>query len=360
MRFQIVSVGYLRIAGLLPHNQCTRFGHSMSFPVTTPISPPERHPRYQDRPPARRGRRHQSRHTPRALRAGPRQLREPRRCPTNPLQGQPPDRKSAEPLKMAIVGGAEQLWRAVAALDCEPSPAGRFYALFGLLTTAEGQLFTSQACMQARLIVPRRESRAAANDCDAARLAELGLASNLPLPRPVTGGAVLAAAAMAAAALTAAGTAPAAAAAAAATALPHPRAVLAAAATSSEAGSDSDDSDPSNVPAATAAPASPVASPRHRPPPVYCYTGNRAQDEAEAARRVRHRLCLQCLRPATPTRLARARCTTRPTGVSVRQPLPRLTPWAGPVSSGLQLAPQQGTVPGAARQGRPHGLMIPW
>ena len=72
---------------------------------------------------------------------------------------------------------------------------------------------------------------------------------------------------------------------------------LAAAVTSSEAGSDSDDSDASPAPAATAAaaPAASAPSPRRRSPRIYCYTGDRAQDEAETNRRLRHGLCLKCL-----------------------------------------------------------------
>ena len=72
---------------------------------------------------------------------------------------------------------------------------------------------------------------------------------------------------------------------------------MAAAVTSSEAASDSDDSHASLAPAATAAaaPAAFAPSPRRRSPRIYCYTGDRAQDEAETNRRLRHGLCLKCL-----------------------------------------------------------------
>ena len=65
-----------------------------------------------------------------------------------------------------------------------------------------------------------------------------------------------------------------------------------AAVTSSEACSDSDDSDTSPAPAASAAAAlaASAPSPRRRSPRIYCYTGDRAQDEAETNRRLRHGL----------------------------------------------------------------------
>ena len=76
----------------------------------------------------------------------------------------------------------------------------------------------------------------------------------------------------------------------------NPQAVTPVAVTSSEAGSDSDDSDASLSPAAAAAaPAASAPSPRRRSPRIYCYTGDRAQDEAETNRRLRHGLCLKCL-----------------------------------------------------------------
>ena len=39
----------------------------------------------------------------------------------------------------------------------------------------------------------------------------------------------------------------------------------------------------------------PPPSPWRRFPTIYCYTGNRAQEEAETARRFRGGLCLKCL-----------------------------------------------------------------
>ena len=55
-----------------------------------------------------------------------------------------PTRTSAEPLKAASIR-AEQSWRPPWAVL--PAPR-RFYALFGLLTAVERQLFTSQAGIQ--------------------------------------------------------------------------------------------------------------------------------------------------------------------------------------------------------------------
>ena len=61
----------------------------------------------------------------------------------NPLQATLPNSKSAEPLKAASVSAGKS-WRAAATLGCALSPAGRFYALFGLLTAVKRQLFLSQ------------------------------------------------------------------------------------------------------------------------------------------------------------------------------------------------------------------------
>ena len=74
---------------------------------------------------------------------------------------------------------------------------------------------------------------------------------------------------------------------------PTPRPALAAAATTapSQPASDSDDSDA----AAIAAPLATPASPRRRAPQrTFCYTGDRAQDDAETDRRMRLGLCLKC------------------------------------------------------------------
>ena len=75
---------------------------------------------------------------------------------------------------MATVS-TEQSWRAAAALgtDREPSPTGRFYALFGFLAAAERHLFTSQAGIQARLVVILGACRPATNDSHTTLLAEL-------------------------------------------------------------------------------------------------------------------------------------------------------------------------------------------
>ena len=223
-----------------------------------------------------------------------------------------PTRKSAEPLKAATVR-AEQSWRAAAALGCAPSPAGCFYALFGLLTAVERQLFTSQAGIQARLVVPLGESPAAANDRHAALLTELlawarvqSSTSPAGAGGPRANGGSNGGGGHGGGGGGGGG---------GGSGTGHggrrrvggrggggrrsstPRAALAAAVTSSEAGSDSDDSDASPAPAATAAaaPAASAPSPRRRSPRIYCYTGDRAQDEVETNRRLRHGLCLKCL-----------------------------------------------------------------
>ena len=125
-------------------------------------------------------------------------------------------------------------------------------------------------------------------------------------------------------------------------------AALAAAVTSSKACSDSDDSDASPAPAATAAaaPAASAPSPRRRPPPIYSgyHAGSRAQDEAETARRSAAAFVSSASRtapgrPAAPSRSALSLLPAArpgPPGVPARQTLPRLSPRAGPASSGCK------------------------
>ena len=92
--------------------------------------------------------------------------------PTTTPRARVQTRKSGEQLKAATVR-AEQSWQTAAPLLCASSPAGRFYALFGVLTTVERRLCTSQAGIHARLVVALGESPAAADDPHAALLYEL-------------------------------------------------------------------------------------------------------------------------------------------------------------------------------------------
>ena len=117
--------------------------------------------------------RHQGRHchSSRALRAGPRHLWQPQRCPENSLPATRATHKSASPSLKAGAVRAKQFWRSAAALGCAPSPAGRFYALqvFGLVIAAvEFQLFKFTSHWQAG-IQARPSSRCGS-----------------PLPRPTT------------------------------------------------------------------------------------------------------------------------------------------------------------------------------
>ena len=76
---------------------------------------------------------------------------------------------------------------------------------------------------------------------------------------------------------------------------PTPRPAQAASASLED--SDSDDSEPPTAAANAAATAAPP--PVRAPRSPFCYTGDRAQDEAETARRVRLGLCLKCLPKGT-------------------------------------------------------------
>ena len=80
-------------------------------------------------------------------RCGPEDVLKVYHAATNPL------RQPQEPLNLATVR-VEHQWRTAAALHCEPNPAGRFWALFSVLTPAERQLFTNLTGVQARLVYP--------------------------------------------------------------------------------------------------------------------------------------------------------------------------------------------------------------
>ena len=234
-----------------------------------------------------------------------------------------PLRHPQEPLNLTTVR-VEHQWRTAAAIHCEPNPAGRFWALFSVLTPAERQLFTNLSGIQARLVVSLGQSPEAAKARHAALLSELlNFASAQHTTSPAGGGAARGSGGGGGGGGCgggcsggggggggsnsrrrdsttrgarsgrggAWGSRP---------STPRP-ASAASAAPSDAASSDSDDS------AAAPASAAPAAGASEAAP--WNYTGNRANDAVETARRRAGHLCLKCL-PGGP--ISRLPCPLHP------------------------------------------------
>ena len=207
-----------------------------------------------------------------------------------------PARRAGEKLSDAVAR-AELAFRSASAHGCHPGEAGRFWAVFGLLTAAERSTFTGRFGVRSRMQRPLRESEEAAAARHAALLSDLlawakvqSTTSTPATPRP---GPPRAAAAANPTSLGGGGRS-------------TPRrlrrgsaaSAAAAAATDDPAAPDSGSEDAAEDPpqAATAAPAAAQASPRSpRTLTVFHYTGDRARDAIETARRRASGECLKCL-----------------------------------------------------------------
>ena len=213
-----------------------------------------------------------------------------------------PGRRDGEALRAATTR-ITQAWRAADALGCLPSTANRFCALFGLLTESERSLFTGRPSVLARMRRPLGETSEAASHRYGALLDELLAWARVQTTMPPrgsgggerggTGGTGGGGGGDAAGSSRGGGRRGSRRGGGGGSRPPTPRPALAAAATTapSQPASDSDDSDA----AAIAAPLATPASPRRRAPQrTFCYTGDRAQDDAETDRRMRLGLCLKC------------------------------------------------------------------
>ena len=204
-----------------------------------------------------------------------------------------PRRNAGEKLSDAVAR-AELAFRAAAAHGCKPLDAGRFWAIFGLMSSAERSAFTGRAGVRGRMQRPLRESDAAAISRHAHLLADLlswaKVQSTTTTPAPPRPGPPRAAESPS----TAPGGTPrrpgrrrsSAATAAAA---------LAAGAGSSAPNFSSEDEAASPAPATAAPAASPVSPRGPRSSPVFYYTGDRGVDATETARRRACGECLKCL-----------------------------------------------------------------
>jgi hypothetical protein len=217
-----------------------------------------------------------------------------------------PKRRSGERLVDAVLR-AELAFRTAAAHGCQPAAAGRFWAVFGLLTPAEQSSYTGRPGVLTRLRRPLHESEEAATTRFGDLVADLvtwakaqyttapaGQQQRTPrqeaaaLPPQANGSAT-----HHGRSATPRGRRPAAAHAAAAVPAVAP---VAGPADSLTAGSSSDEED--NAFAAHAAAAGAAPSPS-TPSRAYWYTGLKEDDTAETARRLANGLCLQCL-PSGP------------------------------------------------------------
>ena len=218
-----------------------------------------------------------------------------------------PTRRHAEPLQVATAR-AEHNWRAADVLGFGPLPAGRFWALFGMLTTAERAVFSGRPGVNERMLRPFRESADAANRrfadllADLLHWARLQTSADRPLPppprsRPTPPPGIAASSGSQgpnrpgrarSAAPTRRGTSP------HPTAGGRPQAIAAAAAPIAAPqlavpGASASDSDDEVLPRLALA-----AVARAQPFRVYNYTGDRGADEEETRRRLREGLCLHC------------------------------------------------------------------
>ena len=212
-----------------------------------------------------------------------------------------PRRQPNEKLSDAV-DRADLAFRAAAAHHCEPAAAGRFWAVYGLLTPPERSTYTGRPWVRIQLQRPLRETAEVAATRYQSLLADLlswakvqSTTAAAPPPR--------AADAPAAPTEWRAVT-------------PRRRrragAATAAAARAASEGPSSSDDEASAV-ATPAAAAAAAASPRgQRPSPVYYYTGDRARDAAETERRRGLGLCLKCLPGGT---INACPCTLHPANV---------------------------------------------
>ena len=200
-----------------------------------------------------------------------------------------PKRRAGEKLSEAVAR-VERAFRSAAAYGCQPADAGRFWALYGLLTPQERSAYTGRPGVRSQLQRPFCETEAATgrrlgallNDLMSWAKAQSTTAAPTPprpdqrgpdpesrpaTPRRRSGrrGAATAAAAVAAVAPAASSAPP----------------------------SSSDDEAPSPASAAVAAAAAAPAAARDNV--VYNYTGNRDHDTTETARRRKQGLCFKCV-----------------------------------------------------------------
>ena len=214
-----------------------------------------------------------------------------------------PKRRSGERLVDAVLR-AELAFRTAAAHGCQPAAAGRFWAVFGLLTPTEQSSYTGRPGVLARLRRPLHESEEAATTRFSDLVADLVNWAKAQYTTAPAGQQQRPARPEAAAlppqangsathrrrSATPRGRRPAAAHAAEAVA------PVAGPADPFAAGSSSDEED--NAVPAHAAAAAAATSPR-TPTRAYWYTGLKEDDAAETARRLANGLCLQCL-PSGP------------------------------------------------------------
>jgi len=197
-----------------------------------------------------------------------------------------PRRNPGEKLSDAV-SRADLAFRAAAAHHCEPAAAGRFWAVYGLLTPTERSTYTGRPGIRGQLQRPLRETLEAAATRYKALLADLlswakvqSTLAATPAPRPAPDSA---------------------AAPEWRTATPRRRrragaATAAAARAASVDPSSSEDEAAAAVGQAPPATAAAAASPRGpRGPVTFYYTGDRTRDAVETERRRSQGLCFKCL-----------------------------------------------------------------
>ena len=197
-----------------------------------------------------------------------------------------PRRNPGEKLSDAV-SRADLAFRAAAAHHCEPAAAGRFWAVYGLLTPTERSTYTGRPGIRGQLQRPLRETLEAAATRYKALLADLlswakvqSTLAATPAPRPAPDSAA------------APEWRP---------ATPRRRrragaATAAAARAASVDPSSSEDEAAAAVGPAPPATAAAAASPRGpRGPATFYYTGDRTRDAVETERRRSQGLCFKCL-----------------------------------------------------------------
>jgi hypothetical protein len=208
-----------------------------------------------------------------------------------------PKRRSGERLVDAVLR-TELAFRTAAAHGCQPAAAGRFWAVFGLLTPTEQSSYTGRPGVLARLRRPLHESEAAASTRFGDLVTDLVTWAKAQYTTAPAGQQQRTPRHEAALTPQAAGSAPH----HRRSATPRgrrPAAAHAAAAVAPVAGpadplapSSSSDEEDNGFPAHAAA-AGGATSPR-TPTRVYWYKGNKEDDAVETARRRANGLCLQC------------------------------------------------------------------
>ena len=212
-----------------------------------------------------------------------------------------PRRRAGEKLSDAVAR-VEMAFRAAAAHGCSPTAAGRFWAIFGLLTPAEQSAYTGRPGVLGQLRRPLHESdesaaaryRALLTDLTTWSKAQSTTAAAVPRPpsqapasppaTPGTGSAGRSASPRRHRRRSSA---------TAAAAAPPTVSVNPAESQLAGSGSEEEEEDISAPPPAHAAAAAAPANPHT--PLVYYYTGDRANDAAKTARRRARGECLKCI-----------------------------------------------------------------